>query len=113
MRSDHPLPRAFRAAFYASGAAATGVGLIAYHMDGLGLVVHVTTWPVGSFAEPWLRGQDTGPLFTARGEASWTALRAAADQVCGADAIAAILLHPDALAGARGRFAHLMEQEAA
>lgn len=113
MKTDHPLPKAFRRAFYASGPAATGVGLVAYHMDGLGLVVHVTTWPVGGYGEPWLRGDDIGPLFTARGETAWAALRAAADQVCGADALSAIVLHPDALTGARARYAQLLADEQA
>ena len=120
MRQDHPLPDAFRRlrARY-RGEALLGVGVVAYHQDGVGLVVHVTTWPVGGFSEPWLDRRETGPLFTPRGQAAWDVLRGlcdlAVDHVADAQgpALAALILHPDAREAAITRRAQLLERMAA
>ena len=120
MNQDHRLPETFRRLRgQFSGEALLGVGAVAYHQAGVGLVVHVTTWPVGGFAEPWLDGREIGPLFSPRGERAWEALRKLCDLTVESvedhqgPALAALLLHPQARGDAGARWARLIEQEAA
>lgn len=110
---SHPAARRFVqlwAGLY-EGETPPGVGMVAAADDGFGLVVQVSAWPLHGF-HPQRLGPDPlevfqGALFSNQGKGLWddlhaTALRAARE-VCGPDAMAALILMPSALDTVRDR----------